>query len=176
MTAGGGGNFDKPQYEARLTIRDFFAADEGIGRVFGILSVEGDLLTIKMEAASPRLAVSGGGRIAMTDAMDAELSFSVSDTSLDPYIRAFQPDLSPYTTAVASGGRGGSVSAGGDCAGAGRASVRGDGIGGGRRKKCLPPAFPVKRKMLRGLVVASMPSHCCSISMESIVDNLPARQ
>ena len=35
--------------------------------------------------------------------MDAELSFSVADTSLDPYIRAFNPQLSPYTTAVASG-------------------------------------------------------------------------
>ena len=34
---------------------------------------------------------------------DAELSFRVSDTSLDPYVRVFKPDLSPYTTAVASG-------------------------------------------------------------------------
>jgi hypothetical protein len=103
VTAGGSGNLDKPQYEARVTVRDFFVADEGIGRVFGVLAVAGDLLTIKMDAASARLAVSGGGRIAMTDAMDAELSFSVADTSLDPYIRAFQPRLSPYTNAVASG-------------------------------------------------------------------------
>jgi translocation and assembly module TamB len=35
--------------------------------------------------------------------MDAELSFSVADTSLDPYVRAFNPALSPFTTAVASG-------------------------------------------------------------------------
>ena len=35
--------------------------------------------------------------------MDAELSFSVADTSLDPYIRAFNPQLSPFTTAIASG-------------------------------------------------------------------------
>lgn len=103
VTAGGSGNFDKPRYEARVTVRDFFVADEGIGRVFSVLSVDGDLLTLKMEAASARLAVSGGGRIAMTDAMDAELSFSIADTSLDPYIRAFEPRLSPYTTAVASG-------------------------------------------------------------------------
>jgi hypothetical protein len=103
VTAGGSGNFSKPRYEARVTMRDLFVADEGIGRVFGDLSIDGDLLTLKMEAASARLAVSGGGRIEMTDAMDAELSFSVSDTSLDPYLRAFQPQLSPYTTAVASG-------------------------------------------------------------------------
>jgi autotransporter translocation and assembly factor TamB len=71
--------------------------------VFGELAIDGDALTLKMEAASARLAVSGGGRITMNDTMPAELSFSVSDTSLDPYIRAFQPQLSPYTTAVASG-------------------------------------------------------------------------
>ena len=35
--------------------------------------------------------------------MDAELSFRVTDTSLDPYLRVIQPTLSPYTTAVASG-------------------------------------------------------------------------
>jgi translocation and assembly module TamB len=103
VTAGGSGNFDQPRYEARVTVRDLFVADEGVGRVFGDLSIDGDVLTLKMEAASARLAVTGGGRITMNDAMDAELSFSVADTSLDPYIRAFQPQLSPYTTAVASG-------------------------------------------------------------------------
>jgi translocation and assembly module TamB len=35
--------------------------------------------------------------------MNADLVFSVADTSLDPYIRAFQPGLSPFTTAIASG-------------------------------------------------------------------------
>jgi hypothetical protein len=103
VTAAGSGNFDKPRYEARVTIRDLFVADEGVGRVFGELAIDGEALTLKMEAASARLAVSGGGRITMNDALPAELSFSVSDTSLDPYIRAFQPQLSPYTTAVASG-------------------------------------------------------------------------
>ena len=35
--------------------------------------------------------------------MDAELSFRVTDTSIDPYVRAFQPQFSPFTSAVASG-------------------------------------------------------------------------
>ena len=35
--------------------------------------------------------------------MDAELSFRITDTSLDPYLRAFQPQLSPFTSAIASG-------------------------------------------------------------------------
>ncbi len=47
--------------------------------------------------------MSGGGTITLNDTRDAELTFNVSNTSLDPYIRAFQPRLSPYTTAVASG-------------------------------------------------------------------------
>jgi hypothetical protein len=103
FVAGGSGTFEQPQYNVRGTIRDVFVADEGIGRVVGDINVDGDLLTLKVEAASARLAVSGGGRIALTDAMDAELTFSVTDTSLDPYIRAFEPRLSPYTNAVVSG-------------------------------------------------------------------------
>ncbi len=87
----------------RGTIRDFFVGDEGIGQVVGDISINGNLMTLKVEAASPRLAVSGSGQIALTPEMDAELTFSVADTSLDPYVRVFQPALSPFTTAIASG-------------------------------------------------------------------------
>jgi translocation and assembly module TamB len=103
FTAGGSGSFDEPRYDVRATIRDFFAADEGIGQVTGEIGIAGDLMNVKLEAASSRLAVSGAGRVSLTDSMDAEMAFSVSDTSLDPYIRALNPQLSPYTTAVASG-------------------------------------------------------------------------
>ena len=34
---------------------------------------------------------------------DADVTFTVLDTSLDPYVRLFLPQLSPYTTAVVSG-------------------------------------------------------------------------
>ena len=103
FTAGGSGTFDVPRYDVRGTIRDFFVGDEGIGEVLGTIAVNGDLLTLNVEAASPRLAVSGAGRIALTPGREADLSFSVSDTSLDPYVRVFEPRLSPFTTAVASG-------------------------------------------------------------------------
>jgi hypothetical protein len=103
VTAGGSGTFEVPRYDVRGTLRDFFIADEGIGQVNGTLGIDGDLMTIAMEAASPRLAISAAGRIALTPEMDAELSFSVADTSLDPYLRLIWPALSPYTTAVASG-------------------------------------------------------------------------
>jgi translocation and assembly module TamB len=56
-----------------------------------------------MEAASPRLAVSGTGRVELNDEMDAEMTFRVTDTSLDPYVRVMQPTFSPFTSAVASG-------------------------------------------------------------------------
>ena len=103
FTAGGSGTFEFPRYDVRGSINDFFVGDEGIGQVAGDISIRGDVLTLKVEAASSRLAVSGAGRIALTEEMDAELSFRISDTSLDPYVRAFNPQLSPYTTAVASG-------------------------------------------------------------------------
>ena len=103
FTAGGSGTFEEPRFDVHGTIRDFFAGDEGIGQVVGDIRIEGDLLSLKVEAASPRLAISGAGRIALTPEMDTEMSFNVSDTSLDPYIRAFEPRLSPFTTAIASG-------------------------------------------------------------------------
>jgi len=103
FTAGGSGTFERPRYDVRAAISDFFVGDEGIGQVSGEMNINADLLTLKLEAASPRLAVSGAGRIALTPEMEAELSFSVSDTSLDPYVRAFNPQWSPFTTAIASG-------------------------------------------------------------------------
>ena len=103
LTAGGSGAFEVPRYDVRLTVSDFFLADEGIGAMVGTLNINGEMMTVKVEAASPRLTVSGSGRVELTPRMRAEMSFNVADTSLDPYIRVFQPDLSPFTTAVASG-------------------------------------------------------------------------
>jgi autotransporter translocation and assembly factor TamB len=104
FSASGSGNFDDPRYDVRGRIDDFFVVDEGIGQVNGRLTVRGDSLTIhQLEAASPRLAVSGTGRIMMTDDADAELTLRLTDTSLDPYVRLFEPRLSPFTTAIASG-------------------------------------------------------------------------
>ena len=56
-----------------------------------------------LDAASPRLALTGAGRIALTPQADCELSFRFHDSSLDPYVRLFLPNLSPFTTAVTSG-------------------------------------------------------------------------
>ncbi len=103
FAASGSGTFELPRYDVKFGVRDLFYGDEGVGEVTGRLSVRDTVLVYELEAASTRLAASGTGRIALTDEMDAELSFRVTDTSLDPYVRAFQPDLSPFTSAVASG-------------------------------------------------------------------------
>src|SRR5690606_32697906 len=103
FAANGSGTFDEPRYDVQVGVRDLFFGEEGVGEVSGRLSVRDIVMTYELEVASTRLAASGTGRIALTDQMDAELTFRVSDTSLDPYLRAFQPDLSPYTSAVVSG-------------------------------------------------------------------------
>lgn len=103
FTATGGGTFEEPRYDVKASISDLFFGDEGVGEMTGRLSMRGLLLTYEMEAASPRLAVSGTGRVELNDEMDAELSFRVTDTSLDPYLRVLQPTFSPFTSAIASG-------------------------------------------------------------------------
>ena len=103
FNADGNGTFDAPRYQFRGRIRDLFVLDEGVGEVTGRLDVRGEVMTLEMEAASPRLAVSGTGRIALTKERDADLTLRFTDTSLDPYARAFEPSLSPFTTAVGSG-------------------------------------------------------------------------
>jgi hypothetical protein len=103
FTASGSGRFDDPRYDVRLNVSDLFVADEGIGELTGRLSIRNTTLALELDAASPRLTVSGTGRIALTDESDADLTFRFTETSLDPYVRIFQPSLSPFTTAVASG-------------------------------------------------------------------------
>jgi hypothetical protein len=103
FNAAGAGNFDDPRYDVKLRIDDLFAGDEGVGQVSGRLSVRGEIVTADFEAASPRLLVSGSGRLALTPQRDAEMTLRFQDTSLDPYLRFYLPRWSPFTTAVAGG-------------------------------------------------------------------------
>ena len=99
----GNGTFLSPRYEVVGGIDDLFVKDEGVGQVNGRLNMRERLLTLEIEAASPRLAVSGIGSVEINETMDADLTFRVSRTSLDPYLRIFEPRLSPFTRAVAGG-------------------------------------------------------------------------
>ena len=103
FNATGAGNFDEPRYDVKARVDDLFVGEEGVGQLTGRLSLRGELLTADFEAASPRLSVSGSGRLELTDRLNAEMSMRFQDTSLDPYLRFFEPRLSPFTTAVASG-------------------------------------------------------------------------
>jgi hypothetical protein len=104
FAASGSGTFEAPRYDVKGRVDDLFIVDEGIGQVTGQLTVRGDLLTIdQLEAASPRLAISGAGKINLSGATDADLTLRFNDSSIDPYVRLFNPSISPYTTAIASG-------------------------------------------------------------------------
>jgi hypothetical protein len=103
FTADGNGTFEVPRYQFRAQVRDLFLNDEGIGDLTGRLDVRGEVMTIELEAASPRLSVSGTGRLELNEAEKADLTLRFTDTSLDPYARAYEPRLSPFTTAVGSG-------------------------------------------------------------------------
>ena len=103
FTATGNGTFDAPRNDIRFRITDMFAGQEPVGQVTGTLAMRGTELRGELDAASPRLALTGTGRIALTPQRDAEITFRFHDTSLDPYVRLFEPRLSPYTTAVVSG-------------------------------------------------------------------------
>ena len=103
FAASGSASFQSPRYGGQVRITDLFISDEGIGQVTGRVDVRERLMSLELEAGSPRLAVSGTGRIMLTPGMDAELTFRFTDTSLDPYVRVVEPRLSPFTRAVVSG-------------------------------------------------------------------------
>ena len=103
FSGGGSGTFDEPRYEIRVSVQNLFLGKESVGEVTGRLSVRDTSLTYEVEAASPRLAVSGTGRVTLNDDADAEMSFRIGSTAIDPYVRVFKPELSPGTTATASG-------------------------------------------------------------------------
>jgi hypothetical protein len=103
FTATGSGTFESPRNDFKYRVDDLYVGEEGVGVVNGTLALRGAELSGSIDAASPRLALTGTGRIALTPQADAELTFRFHDTSLDPYVRLFVPKLSPFTTAVASG-------------------------------------------------------------------------
>lgn len=103
FTAGGSGTFDVPRYDARISVRDLFYGDEGVGDGSGRVAIRGNLTSFDFEAASPRLALSGSGRVADTETLDSDMTFRITDTSLDPYLRVLQPSFPGYTRMVGSG-------------------------------------------------------------------------
>jgi hypothetical protein len=104
FTATGAGSFDNPTYTFSPDIPDLFAGDEFIGHVSSRLIVRDEVLTVDdFKASSIRLTLEGSGRVALNEASDAVLRLDFFETSLDPYLKFFAPELSPYARAIASG-------------------------------------------------------------------------
>lgn len=103
FTAAGSGTFEAPRYDVRFRVADLSVGQESVGQVTGVLALRGDELSGEIDAASPRLNVTGTGRIGLHSRGTTDLLFRFHDSSLDPYVRLYQPKLAPYTTAVASG-------------------------------------------------------------------------
>jgi hypothetical protein len=102
FTASGASTFSNPRYEVQMSGEDVTFGGEPIGTIAMGFGVRGHLITIdQLEAAG--LGVSGAGQIEMSDMVDSDFSLRFNKTLLDPYVRLFEPRLSPYTRAAASG-------------------------------------------------------------------------
>ncbi len=103
LSASGSGTFDQPRNDYKFRVNDLFIGEEGVGQVTGSLVLRGAALGGEIDAASPRLAITATGQVAMTARAESDITVRFHDMSLDPYVRPFVPRLSPFTTAVASG-------------------------------------------------------------------------
>ena len=109
FSADGNGTFDAPQYGVTFTATDVQVAEQRVGQVNGTLTVRDQALagTIDVvhgaDVSEGRLTIHGTGRIAMTAQADAQITLRFDDSSLDPYVRLFEPQLSQYISTVVSG-------------------------------------------------------------------------
>ncbi len=94
FTATGNGTFDVPRNDIRFRLVDAAMAKEPLGQVTGNLALRGTELSGNLDAASPRLALTSAGRIALNRQRDAEITVRFHDSFLDPYVRMFEPRLS----------------------------------------------------------------------------------
>jgi hypothetical protein len=103
FTAEGNGPFADPRYDVRFRVNDLAVAGEPVGLVTGTLALRGGEIRGELVASSPRLSITGTGRIALNARAESDLTFRFHDSTLDPYVRLFVPKLSPYASAVATG-------------------------------------------------------------------------
>ena len=98
----GAATFKSPRYDVHMGAEEVSVGGEPIGTVAMRFGVRERLVTIdQLEAAG--LGVSGSGWIEMSPGVESEFSLRFNRTLLDPYVRLFEPRLSPYTRAAVSG-------------------------------------------------------------------------
>jgi autotransporter translocation and assembly factor TamB len=108
FSADGNGTFENPSYRIAFALDDVSVADQPLGQVRGTLSVLSQVLggtidVVQGGTATGGLTVHGTGRIPLTPQADAQVTLRFDQSSLDPYIRLFEPRLSQYVSARASG-------------------------------------------------------------------------
>ena len=103
FTVNGAGALEDPRYELRGSIIDLSVNDEVVGQLSGRVNVRDGVMGLEVEAGSPSLAISGSGRVELTPRSDAELLFRFTNTTLDPYVRAYAPAVPEETSMVVSG-------------------------------------------------------------------------
>jgi translocation and assembly module TamB len=102
--ATGAAEFDSPTYTVAGVVPDLYIGDQGIGAIEGQIRINnGRLLIERMAVRSGLMDVDARGTVDLNDALDGDLHFRFTETSVDPYLKFVLPELSPYTRAILSG-------------------------------------------------------------------------
>ena len=91
FSASGSATFDQPRNDYKFRVNDLFVGEEGVGQVTGSLALRGTELSGEIDAASPRLAITATGHIAVTPQADSEIIVPLPRhvaRSLRPAVRA----------------------------------------------------------------------------------------
>jgi hypothetical protein len=99
----GAANFDLPTYTFTGHVADLFAGDEGVGDVTGTLTVHGNDLTLSTLTVEGRVQATGQGSISLVKPYDADLTFSATDASIDPFLKFVMKEPPQLFRAVVSG-------------------------------------------------------------------------
>ena len=103
LSATGNGTFDVPRNDFKFRISELAVDKEAVGEATGDLALRGTDLSGQVDAASPRLSMTGTGRISLSPDANSEVSLRFHDSSIDQYVRLFVPNIPASTTAIASG-------------------------------------------------------------------------
>lgn len=104
FSSSGGGTFLSPRYEVRGRADEVTVSGVPLGQATARVTVRDDIAFIEsLETASPSIAISGVGRVAMNEESDADLLLRVSDSSLEPFIRVFAPTMAARAGARVGG-------------------------------------------------------------------------
>lgn len=104
FASSGGGTFLSPRYEVRARADDVTVMGVPMGQATSRVRVRDEIAFIEsLEMASPTMALSCVGRVAMNEESDADLLLRVSDSSLEPFIKVFAPSVAPRAAARVGG-------------------------------------------------------------------------